>query len=111
MSMELKRENIDYDPQTGKLKTVIALHLIDGNGMMLKATAELYASIMDGIGTLVDAKVAEFVERYGEEVIKYAHNNTAGDLRDVEPSVKFVDSREIGKRLLNKAFEKENPNG
>lgn len=102
--MKLKRENIDYDPQTGKLATYISIKLVDGNGMMLKAKAELYTSIMAGIETLVDAKIAEFAELYGEEVIKFAHNNRADDLRDAEPSVRFVDSKEVNRKLLEKAF-------
>jgi len=104
--MEIKRENISYDYRTDKLATCIALKLIDGNGFMLKAKAELYASIMDGIGKLVDAKIAEFAERYGEEVIQFAHNNISDDLRDIEPSVKFVDSKEVNRNLLEKAFPK-----
>lgn len=102
--MELKRENIDYDHQTGKLATHISVKLIDGNGMMLKAKAELYASIMEGIGALVDAKIAEFAERYGEEVIRFAHHNTDEDLRDIEPSTKLVNTKEIQLKLLDKAF-------
>ena len=102
--MNLKRKDIEYDHRTGKLRTFIGIDLIDGNGMMLKAKAELYASIMDGIGTLVDAKIAEFAEKYGEEVIKFAHNNITDDLRDTEPSVKFVNSKEITRKLLEKAF-------
>ena len=102
--MEIKRENIDYDPQTGKLATCIWLKLCDGNGMLLKAKAELYSSIMDGIDTLIDAKIAEFAIRYGDEVIKFAHNNVADDLRDTEPSIKYRNSKEITQKLLNKAF-------
>ena len=60
---------------------------------------------MDGIGELVDAKIAEFAERYGEEVIKFAHDNRVDDLRDTEPSpIKFVSSKEINCKLLKKAF-------
>lgn len=105
--MEIKRENIDYDPQTDKLVTHIAIKLIDGNGMMLKAKAELYGDIMDGIGKLIDAKIAEFAERYGDEVIKFAHDNLAtDDLRDIEPCIKMVDSKEVTRRLLDKAFSR-----
>jgi len=104
--MEIKRENIEYDHQSGKLTTFLMLKLFDGNGMMLKAKAELYADIMDSIGKLVDAKIAEFAEKYGDEVIKFAHDNIAGDDRDCEPEVKkYVSSKEIQQRLLNRAFE------
>ena len=102
--MEIKRENIDYDPATDKLATHICIKLIDGNGMILKAKAELYANIMDGIGDLIDAKIAEFAERYGEEVIKFAHDNRADDLRDEMQPMKFVSSKEINRKLLDKAF-------
>lgn len=103
--MEVKREHIDYDPRTGKLTTIIDLRLTDGNGMILKAKAEMYADIMDGVGKLIDAKIAEFAERYGEEVIKFAHDNLGSNTRDIAPSpVKFVDSRKINRKLLDKAF-------
>lgn len=102
--INIKRENIKYDPATGKLATFISMKLIDGNGMMLKAKAELYSEIMDGLGKLIEAKIAEFAERYGEEVIRFAHNNTRDDLRDTEPHIKFVDSKEIDRKLLERAF-------
>jgi hypothetical protein len=103
--MNIKRKDIDYDPQTDKLATCIAIKLIDGNGMMLKAKAELYASIMEGLDSLVNAKIAEFAERYGDEVIKFAHNNIADDLRD-EPHPKiFVSSKELQRKLLDRAFK------
>lgn len=108
--MILERKDINYDPQTDKLATWITIKLIDGNGMMLKAKAELYASIMEGLDTLVNAKIAEFAERYGDEVIKFAHNNIVDDLRDTEPSIKVVNPRETAKKLLNKAFEVNTPN-
>lgn len=103
--MEIKRENIEYDPQTDKLATYLTMKLVDGNGMMLKAKAEMYANIMDGVGKLIDAEIAKFAECYGEEVIKFAHDNRVDDLRDIEPSpTKFVNSKEINRKLLKKAF-------
>jgi len=93
-----------YDPQTDKLATYITVKLCDGNGMMLKARAEMYANIVDGIGPIIDAQIAEFAERYGEEVIKFAHNNVVeDDLTDIKPRL-MVDSREINRKLLQKAF-------
>lgn len=105
----IKREEIDYDPGIGKFVTFISTRLCDGNPMMLKATAELYCEILDGIGKLVEAKIAEFAIRYGEEVIKFAHNNIGEELKDTEipievSAAKFVDSREVGRKLLEKAF-------
>lgn len=100
----LERKDIDYDPQTGKLACYLTMKLCDGNGMMLKAKAELYTNIMDGIAPIIDAEIAKFAEIYGEEVIKYTHHNyDDNDLRDWEP--RFVDSKEINRKLLKKAFE------
>lgn len=105
--MEFKRQDISYDPQTGKLTTCIVMKLADGNGMMLKAKAELYADIMEGIDKLVEATIAEFAVKYGEEVIKFTHNVTDDDLRDTEPAVRFVDSKEVSRQLLKRAFPNE----
>ena len=102
--MEIKKENIEYDPQTDKLATYITMKLVDGNGMMLKAKAEMYTSIMDGVGKLIDAKIAEFAERYGDEVIKFAHNNIDEVPNDFPTPFKFVDSKEVNRKLLKKAF-------
>ena len=95
--MKIKRENIEYDPQTDKLATFVMMKLIDGNGMMLKAKAELYASIMEGLDDLVNAKIAEFAERYGDEVIKYAHNNIDDDLRCEPHPIRYVSNDEFEK--------------
>lgn len=107
--MELKRANIERDYERDKLVTYLGITLTDGNGMMLKAKAELYASIMDGIGALIDAKIAEFAERYGEEVIQYAHHNTDALLDKSPMIVQRTDTgcREVQVRLLDKAFPDE----
>lgn len=72
--MEVKQSDIHYDAPTQKHHIRVVVTLADGNRQMLVAKAELYGSIMDGLDELVTAKIAEFAEKYGEEVIKFAHN-------------------------------------
>lgn len=98
--MELKKSEIDFDHRIEKFRTTIAIGLDDGNPMMLKARAELYCNIMDGIGPIVDATIAEFAEKYGKEVIKYAHHNVGEDISPT--TTKYVSSREVQKKLLDK---------
>lgn len=102
--LEITKDKIDFDPHIGKLRCNIAIALADGNGMMLKAKAELYGAILDELDKIVDAKIAEFAEKYGDEVIRFAHDNRADDLRDCQPNIKFVDSKTTMKNLLSRAF-------
>lgn len=101
----IKKTDIDFDPRIEKFRIRLALDLMDGNPLMLKARADLYLAIMDGIGPIVDATIAEFAERYGEEVIKYAHNNVEKDKPSYPTATKFVSNREIQKNLLKQLPE------
>lgn len=104
--MAIPKDRIDYNYETGKYCTLVSIMLDDGNPMFLKARAELYINIMDGITTLIDAKIAEFTEVYGQEVIQFAHGNIGVEAESEGPSIncKVVDSREVGRKLLKKTF-------
>lgn len=105
--MSLKSTDIDFDLTIEKFRTRLAMDLHDGNPLMLKARAELYLDIFNGIAPIIDAAIAEFAEKYGEEVIKYAHNNL--DETDIGPqsTVKYVSSREIQTNLHKQLLLKE----
>ena len=113
--MSIKRDDIQFDPKTGKLVTYISIGLLDGNGMILKAKAEMYMSIMNKIDGLINGVIGEFAEKYGDEVIKYAHDNLdeapGGPIAKVKwvNSSVCVDSRETQQKLLDRAFPEEQP--
>lgn len=61
--METKFKDISRDPQTGDFTTCIAVKLADRSVRVLKAKAKLYAGVMNGMGQLVEEKLADFERR------------------------------------------------
>lgn len=68
-----KASDISFDPTLQKFTVRLVMILADGNPQMLKAKAQLYAGILDGLDELVEAKIGEFADKYGGEVIKHIH--------------------------------------
>ena len=104
---ELKREHIDYDPET-KIPTVyISVKIADPNGMLLKAKAEYVSSTIELLMKTLEAQEALYAEIYSEELLKEAHHFIAFDK---DPFIDFISrknvhSKEVKQALLNKAFE------
>ncbi len=106
--MEMKEENIEFNPATGKFETFISTIIGDCNPMIVKAQSTLMVDVMNGMIALIEAKRAEYEEVYGKEVMYYAHNesisNNPEDVSPGTPMRKTVHSTEVRKKLLLKAF-------
>ncbi len=100
--MELNIQDIWLDPESEQFRTQICLGLAEFNPAMLKAKAEFFSDILDGIAKIIQAKEAEIEEMY----IAYPIEPTSGKV-PIGPTVKYVSSREIQKKLLDRAFPKE----
>ena len=102
---ELRKEDINLTREQ-KFRTSIMVVLEDPNPMLLKAKAEFIADAIDGIIKVAEAHEARYEFVYGDEVIRHAHYD-ANNFDDItaQPHIK-VDSREIQKNLLERAFDK-----
>jgi len=104
-----KSKEIDFDYATRKFRVFLEMDLCDGNPLMLEAKAELYLGILNGIGPIIDAEIAEFAERYGNETIKYAHHNSTEDEVDADsqPKTRFISNHVIQNNLHKKLLDGE----
>lgn len=102
-NMEIGREKIHYNPDSKKLQVHLGITLEDGNGMALKAKAELLAGVMNGLMILIEAHSAAFEEKYGVEVMRRTHNYDPHNAK-CENNIVIENPKAINQRLLDRAF-------
>ena len=104
--MDVKRKDITKNYINGKFTGIVSVRIEEYNPMLTKAKMEFIADVIEGVFKSIEASEAEYLERYGEEVIKNAHMVPA-DIEDEidEPiQAKHVQSYEVQKKLLERAF-------